>query len=149
MRIYKIEEAAEITNVSENDIVDAVRMGELSSYVEMEPSFIIPYTAKSIRHRNLMRICADEIEAILLDFSPNRREILVEFAAAEKSDGGEELRDLIQRALLAWYGAVLDDPEDREAAGIIQGLAAVASFLGLREDGSLVETGVSKLRVAA
>lgn len=131
MRIYTVEEAAEITGVSEGDILDAVRTGQLSAYHAMEPSFSVPYTDKSVRHRSYIGISADELDSIHPDLD-HRWNLLALLADAGDED---EALHWIEGALLAWYGAVLDDPSDREAAGVVQGLEAFAGYLGLKKDG--------------
>ena len=59
MRTYTIEEASVRSGVSETDILDALRAGELSAYAELEPAFQVPYTTKSVRHRSLLGVSAD------------------------------------------------------------------------------------------
>lgn len=146
MRIYTVEEAAEITGVSETDILDAVRTGQLWAYGAMEPSFPVPYTDKIVRHRSCIGISADELDSIHPDLD-HRWTFLALLGQTSTED---EALSLIEDALLSWYGAALDDPGDREAAGVIQGLEAFAGYLGLRRDGTLLrQPEATPLRAAA
>jgi hypothetical protein len=145
MRIYTVEEASEITGVSATDILDAVRTGQLSAYGAMEPSFPVPYTDKRVRHRSYIGISADELDSIHPDLD-HRWQCL---AWLESVEDENDALHYVEQGLLAWYGAVLDDPNDREAAGVIQGLTAFASYLGLRQDGTRDRSEAAPLRAAA
>lgn len=133
MRIYTVGEAAEIAGVSDGDVLDAVRTGELSCYTDTEPSFPVPYTRKCIRHRSLIGIAGDVLDFIHPDLE-HRWQLLSSLADAENED---DARDYVERALLAWYGAALDDPSNREAAGVIECLTSFAGYLGLMRDGTV------------
>ncbi len=133
MRIYTVEEAAEIIGVSQGNILDATRTGELVSYFDTEPSFPVPYTDKSIRHRSLIGISADALDSIHPDLE-HRWQLLSSLSDVEDED---DARHYVERALLAWYGAALDDPSDREAAGVIECLTSFAGYLGLKRDGTM------------
>jgi hypothetical protein len=135
MRIYTVEEAAQIAVLNETDILDLVRAGELPSYTDAEPSFPVPYTRyNNVTHRSLIGISAESLSTINDLELEHRWQVLLRVGDAEDED---EARAYVQRALVLWYGAALDDPKDREAAGVIQGLEVFAGYLGLMRDGTI------------
>ncbi|WP_439544996.1 hypothetical protein [Sandarakinorhabdus sp.] len=136
MRIYTVKEAAEIRCVPEIEIIDAIRTGEIKATDagSMGPSFPAPFTTNRIRHRDHLRISADELDQIHPDLC-HRWQLLSCLGVAEKQDA----LDLLKAALTAWYGAALDDPNDREAWGVIDVLESWAMFMGAQSNGTIVE----------
>ena len=136
VKFYTVEQAAEITGVPEVEIVDSVRTGAIKTYVgsTAEPTFPVPFTGEVVRHRSLIRFTEDELEEIHINLD-HRWQYLT---CLEADPDPDMARGYLQDALLAWYGAALDDPNDREAAGVIRCLKAFAGHLGLREDGTVI-----------
>jgi hypothetical protein len=147
VKVYTVEEASRITGVPVVEIVDSVRTGAVRTYVgsTAEPAFPVPFTNASVRHRSLIRITEDELEFIHVDLD-HRWQYL---DCLESDRDPRMARGFLQDALIAWYGAALDDPGNREAAGVIRCLKAFAGHLGLREDGTAEDDGPVQLKVVA
>ena len=147
VKIYSVEEASRITGVPEIEIIDSVRTGWVRTYFssDAEPSFPVPYVGKVVRHRSLIRIAEDELEQIHVDLDHRWQHL--DYLADEPDQ--ETAIHHLKQALLAWYGAALDDPENREAAGVVRCLKVFACRFGLREDGSVEESPPASLKAVA
>ena len=132
-RLYTVKEAACEVGMSEEDIVDLVRLDEIT-----DRSFSFTFTLEDgtvLRGKDCMRIASDDIESI-----PTRCDARYDFKylsyallhCSGPEDFDVETEIAINDLIRVWLGALFDDPDDREAETVVLLLEAMRENFQLR-----------------
>lgn len=134
-RLYTVKEAARTAGMSEEDIVDLVRLGEITDCSNMFAFTLDDGT--ELRTRDRMRILADDI-GFVIGRDSVRYELFSQLSDAPALCSGpenldEETEIAINNILQVWQGALFDDPDDREVEIVVLLLLAMHRNLQFRK----------------